>query len=90
MTICLSPEKKVKLVNACQNILCESRPSVRTVAQLLGLMISSFSGVMYMGHFFIEGLTWKKPGHWAIPEILNAHDNGNIVPCCRRHSVVDS
>lgn len=47
MTICLTPEKQVKLVNACQNVLSESTPSVRTVAQLLGLMISSFPGVMY-------------------------------------------
>ena len=47
MTICLTPEKQVKLVNACQNVLSESTPSVRTVAQLLGLMISSFLGVMY-------------------------------------------
>lgn len=47
MTICLTPEKQVKLVNACQHVLSESTSSVRTVAQHLGLMISSFPGVMY-------------------------------------------
>ena len=34
-------------MSVCHNVLCESRTPIRTAAQLLGLMISSFPGVMY-------------------------------------------
>lgn len=47
MRISLTPEKARKVQNACQQLADTVLPSVRQVAQVLGLLTSSFPGVMY-------------------------------------------
>ena len=46
----------LKLKNACENLLATTSPCIRDVAQVLGLMTSSFPGVMYgpLHHKFLE------------------------------------
>ncbi|XP_028407843.1 uncharacterized protein LOC114530423 [Dendronephthya gigantea] len=47
MTVSLTPEKANKLKTSVQHLLLCERPSIRKVAQVIGLIISSFPGVMY-------------------------------------------
>ena len=47
MQVSLSSEGVLKLRRACENLLATSSPSIRVVAQVLGLMTASFPGVMY-------------------------------------------
>ena len=56
MQVSLTPERALKLKNACENLLATASPCIRDVAQVLGLMTSSFPGVMYgpLHHKFLE------------------------------------
>ena len=47
MQVSLTPERAQKLKDACENLLATASPSIRDVAHVLGLMTSSFAGVMY-------------------------------------------
>ena len=47
MRISLTPEKACKVKNACQQLVDTVLPSIRLVARVLGLLTSSFPGVMY-------------------------------------------
>ena len=47
MQVSLTPERALKLKNACENLLATASPCIRDVSQALGLMPSSFPGVMY-------------------------------------------
>ena len=47
MKVCLTEQKQQKLKNAYLHAIDIQRPTIRLVAQLLGLMTSSFPGVMY-------------------------------------------
>ena len=47
MQVSLTQERALKLKEACENLLATTSPCIRTVAQVLGLMTSSFPGVMY-------------------------------------------
>ena len=47
MQVSLTPERAEKLKDACENLLTAASPSIRDVAHVLGLMTSSFPGVMY-------------------------------------------
>lgn len=47
MQVSLTPERAKKLKDACANLLATASPSIRDVAHVLGLMTSSFPGVMY-------------------------------------------
>ena len=47
MTVSLTQQKQLKLKNACLHIIKVKRRTIRLIAQLLGLMTSSFPGVMY-------------------------------------------
>jgi len=52
MTVSL-PEKKVKkIVQACTELYGLSKVKIRNVAQVLGLMVSSFSDVEYCPFFY--------------------------------------
>lgn len=51
MTVSLTQQKQLKLKNACLHIIKVKRPTIRLIAQLLGLM----------GPCITVGLTWKKP-----------------------------
>ena len=56
MQVSLTPERALKLKNACEHLLATASPCIRDVAQVLGLMTSSFPGVMYgpLHHKFLE------------------------------------
>ena len=47
MAVSLTQQKQLKLKNACLHIIKVKKPTIRLIAQLLGLMTSSFHGVMY-------------------------------------------
>ena len=47
MRIYLTPEKASNVKNACQRVLLSPCPLIREVAQVLGLLTSSFPGIMY-------------------------------------------
>ena len=47
MRISLTPEKACRVKNACKQLVNTVLPSIRQVAQVLGLLTSSFPGVMY-------------------------------------------
>ena len=47
MQVSLTPERAQKLKDACENLPATASPSIRDVAHVLGLMTSSFPGVMY-------------------------------------------
>ena len=56
MQVSLTQERTLKLKEACENLLATASPCIRQVAQVLGLMTSSFPGVMYgpLHHKFLE------------------------------------
>lgn len=47
MTITLTPEKALKVKEACATLLGQGLPTIRQVACVIGKIISSFPGVMY-------------------------------------------
>ena len=47
MTVKLTPERALKLKTACLENLEATTPLIRDVARLLGLMTSSFPGVLH-------------------------------------------
>ena len=47
MRISLTPEKACRVKNPCKQLVDTVLPSIRQVAQVLGLLTSSFPGVMY-------------------------------------------
>ena len=56
MQVSLTSERVLKLRHACENLLATLSPSIRMVAQVLGLMTASFPVVMYgpLHHEFLE------------------------------------
>ena len=56
MQVSLTHERAFKLKEACENLPATDFPCIRTVAQVLGLMTSSFPGVLYgpLHHKFLE------------------------------------
>ena len=63
MRLYLTPEKVRHVKNACQRVLLYPFPLIREVAQVSGLLTSSFQ-VLFMDHCFIDGLKWIKQGHF--------------------------
>lgn len=47
MTVKLTVEKAVRLVDACQMLIQTKTPSIRRVAQVIGYIVASFPGVMF-------------------------------------------
>ena len=47
MTVCLTPEKVTKLKIAVYHLITHTNPTMREVAQVVGIIVASFSGVMY-------------------------------------------
>ena len=47
MTIQLTSDKATKLKHACIEMLKHQRPSIRSVASLIGKLVASFPGVMF-------------------------------------------
>jgi len=58
MRVSLTPEKAVKVKLACQAILEHATPSIRDAAKVLGLLTSSFPGVL-LGPLHYR---WQDPG----------------------------
>lgn len=52
MTVTLTPGKATKLVTKAKEILEKQSPSIREVSELIGLMVSSFPGVMHGALFY--------------------------------------
>lgn len=52
--VTLTQEKKDRLVEECQKLISKKQPTIREVARVLGLIISSFSGVDYGQLFYRE------------------------------------
>ena len=47
MTICLPPRKAITVKQACENLLNQSNPTIREVARVIGLLVSSLPGVQF-------------------------------------------
>ena len=47
MTVCLTPEKVTKLKIAVYHLITHTNPTTREVAQVVGIIVASFPGVMY-------------------------------------------
>jgi hypothetical protein len=47
MQVRLTPDKATKLARACQDLLTKPQPTVRQVARVTGLLVSSFPGVAW-------------------------------------------
>ena len=47
MTICLPPVKAATVQQACENLLNQDNPTIREVARVIGLTVSSFPGVEF-------------------------------------------
>ena len=47
MTIRLPPRKATTVRQACENLLTQSNPTIREVAQVIGLLVSSLPGVQF-------------------------------------------
>jgi hypothetical protein len=52
MTISLTPLRAQKLVSACSMLLQRENPSIRTVAQVIGLMVASFPAIPHAQLFY--------------------------------------
>ena len=52
MTISLTPLRSQKLVNACSMLLKIDKSSIRTVAQVIGLMVASFPAIPHAQLFY--------------------------------------
>ena len=52
MTISLTPLRALKLVNACSMLLKMEKPTIRTVAQVIGLMVASFPAIPHAQLFY--------------------------------------
>ena len=59
LTVALTPEKATKLVTKATTVFAKQSPSVREVAELVGLMVASFPGVMH-GPLFYRQLELDK------------------------------
>ena len=57
MTVALTPGKASKLVTKAKTILGKQSPFIREVSELIGLMVSSFPGVMHGPLFYRQRLT---------------------------------
>ena len=84
ITVKLTPERVLKLKTACLENLEATTPHIRDVARLLGLMTSSFPGVMY-GALYYRALQMektcalkKKKGNFDRPMTLSSEAKSHI------------
>ena len=47
MTVTLTEAKRVKLLNKCKQVLVDNGRTIRSVAEIIGLIVSSFTGAEY-------------------------------------------
>ena len=77
MTVSISADKHKKLKFAAQRILDSKSPTIREVAQLIGMMVSCFPGVEYGELFYrqleIEKAAALKTNNWDFEQTMNWH-----------------
>ena len=59
MTVSLTEEKKAKIKSSCSRLIACTRPKIRHVAEVIGLLVSALPGV-HCGRLFIHSLHWDK------------------------------
>lgn len=59
MRVSLTPDKASSIKHACQKLLVDKQPTIRTVSRVIGLLVASFPGVMY-GPLFYRHLEFDK------------------------------
>ena len=52
MTVSISPDKHQNLCHAILHVLEQDMPSIRAVAQIIGMMVACFPGVEYAQIFY--------------------------------------
>lgn len=74
MTVSISEEKHGKLKLYAQKIIGSQSPTIREVAQLIGMMVSCFPGVQYGELFYhqpeIEKAEALKVNHWGFEQSI--------------------
>ena len=74
MTVSISADKHQKLKLATQRILGSQSPTIREVAQLIGMMVSCFPGVEYGELFYrqleIEKAAALKTNNWNFEQTM--------------------
>ena len=69
MTISLTPEKALKVQEACANLLDKGSMTIREVACVIWKIISSFPGVMH-GQLYYRFWSIPKPQPWKPPKAI--------------------
>ena len=59
MTVSLTSKKKISLLAKCREVINCKAPSIRAVAELIGILVSSFTGVEF-GHLHYRQLELEK------------------------------
>ena len=54
MALSISPDKNQKLCHAISHVLEQDMPSIRAVAQIIGMMVTPFPGVEYGQLFYCQ------------------------------------
>ena len=67
MTVKMTNEKTLKLLQACRDLLARKNPKIREVAREFGMLVSSFPGVQY-GPLFYRSLEYDKSWHSKLPK----------------------
>jgi hypothetical protein len=71
----MTPSKSAKLAQACQSLLGKKSLTIREVASVVGLMVSSFPGVRY-GPLFYRSLENEKTDALKLALVnLDSHMN---------------
>ena len=59
MTVCLPTEKVFRIKEQCSRLVCSATMSIQELAEVIGLLVSSFPGVLY-GPLFYRHLEHDK------------------------------
>ena len=59
MTVCLPTEKLFRIKERCSRLACSATMSIQELAEVIGLLVSSFPGVLY-GPLFYRHLEHDK------------------------------
>ena len=79
MTVTPTDEKKHKTVDVCSTILATPRPTIREVAELIGILVSNFPGAQY-GPLHYRQLEYEK--YHALVENKGNYDSSMILSPC--------
>ena len=74
MTVTLTDTKAMKVRSACQNLLLQKTATIRSVAQVIGFLVSSFPAVEFAEMHY---------RHLELDKIRALRANkGNLIPLC--------